>query len=82
MRQLAHFWPDLIGGDLPKVLHSKAATLKRAAAQLNIRATDELLRGIAAVGRSTERLVNFRRDLHRFWTDRSLVCLRALGCHP
>jgi DNA helicase-2/ATP-dependent DNA helicase PcrA len=48
MRQLAHFWPDLIGGDLPKVLHSKAATLKRAAAQLNIRATDELLRGIAA----------------------------------
>lgn len=48
MRQLAHFWPDLIGGDLPKVLHSKAATLKRAAAQLYIRATDELLRGIAA----------------------------------
>jgi DNA helicase-2/ATP-dependent DNA helicase PcrA len=48
MRQLAHFWPDLIGGDLPKVLHSKAATLKRAAAQLKIRATDELLRGIAA----------------------------------
>ena len=48
MRQLAHFWPDLIGGDLPKVVHSKAATLKRAAAQLNIRATDELLRGIAA----------------------------------
>jgi DNA helicase-2/ATP-dependent DNA helicase PcrA len=48
MRQLAHFWPDLIGGDLPKVLHSKAATLKRAAAQLNIHATDELLRGIAA----------------------------------
>ncbi len=48
MRQLAHFWPDLIGGDLPKVLHSKAATLKRAAAQLNIRATDELLRGVAA----------------------------------
>ena len=48
MRQLTHFWPDLIGGDLPKVLHSKAATLKRAAAQLNIRATDELLRGIAA----------------------------------
>jgi len=48
MRQLAHFWPDLIGGDLPKILHSKAATLKRAAAQLNIRATDELLRGIAA----------------------------------
>jgi len=48
MRQLAHFWPDLVGGDLPKVLHSKAATLKRAAAQLNIRATDELLRGIAA----------------------------------
>jgi DNA helicase-2/ATP-dependent DNA helicase PcrA len=48
MRQLAHFWPDLIGGDLPKVLHSKAATLKRAAAQLKVRATDELLRGIAA----------------------------------
>jgi len=48
MRQLAHFWPDLIGGDLPKVLHSKAATLKRATAQLNIHATDELLRGIAA----------------------------------
>lgn len=48
MRQLAHFWPDLVGGDLPKVLHSKAATLKRAAAQLNIRATDELLRGVAA----------------------------------
>ena len=48
MRQLAHFWPDLIGGDLPKVLHSKATTLKRAAAQLNIRATDELLRGVAA----------------------------------
>ncbi len=48
MRQLAHFWPDLIGGELPKVLHSKAATLKRAAAQLKIRATDELLRGIAA----------------------------------
>ena len=48
MRQLAHFWPDLIGGDLPKVLHSKAATLKRAAAQLGIHVTDELLRGIAA----------------------------------
>lgn len=48
MRQLAHFWPDLVGGDLPKVLHSKAATLKRAAAQLNIRATEELLRGVAA----------------------------------
>ncbi len=48
MRQLAHFWPDLIGGDLPKVLHTKSTTLKRAAAQLNIRASDELLRGIAA----------------------------------
>jgi DNA helicase-2/ATP-dependent DNA helicase PcrA len=48
LRQLSHFWPDLIGGDLPKILHSKAATLKRAAAQLNLRASDELLRGIAA----------------------------------
>lgn len=48
MRQLAHFWPDLIGGELPKIISSKASTLKRAAARLKIRASDELLRGIAA----------------------------------
>jgi DNA helicase-2/ATP-dependent DNA helicase PcrA len=48
MRQLAHFWPDLIGGDLPRIISSKAPTLKRAAARLTIRASDELLRGIAA----------------------------------
>lgn len=48
MRQLAHFWPDLIGGEMPKVLHSKAATLQRAAARLSIRATDDLLRAVAA----------------------------------
>ena len=48
MRQLAHFWPDLIGGDLPKIISSKTPTLKRAAARLSIRASEELLRGIAA----------------------------------
>lgn len=48
MRQLAHFWPDLIGGDLPKIVSSKAPTLKRAAGRLNFRASDEQLRGIAA----------------------------------
>lgn len=48
MRQLAHFWPDLIGGELPRIISSKAPTLKRAAARLTIRASDELLRGIAA----------------------------------
>lgn len=48
MRQLAHFWPDLIGGELPKIINTKAPTLKRAAARLKVRASDELLRGIAA----------------------------------
>lgn len=48
MRQLAHFWPDLIGGELPKIINTKAPTLKRAAARMKLRASDELLRGIAA----------------------------------
>lgn len=48
MRQLAHFWPDLIGGELPAIVKSKASLLKRAATRMNLRVTDEMLRGIAA----------------------------------
>jgi DNA helicase-2/ATP-dependent DNA helicase PcrA len=48
MRQLAHFWPDLIGGELPRIINTKATTLKRAAARMKLRASDELLRGIAS----------------------------------
>lgn len=48
MRQLAHFWPDLIGGELPTIVKSKTPLLKRAAARLNLRVTDEVLRGISA----------------------------------
>lgn len=48
MRQLAHFWPDLIGGELPRIVNTKAPTLKRAAAQMKLRASDELLRGVAS----------------------------------
>jgi DNA helicase-2/ATP-dependent DNA helicase PcrA len=72
MRQLAHFWPDLVGGDLPRVLHSKAATLKRAAAQLNIRATDELLRGIAAEIEWRKVRLLSREQYHSAIVDRPL----------
>lgn len=48
LRQLTHFWPNLIGGDLPNVRAGKARTLTEASEQLGSKLNTEVLRGIAS----------------------------------
>ena len=48
MRQLMYFWPDVIGGDFPKVRSGKAALLTQAAEQLKLSSATDVLRSIAA----------------------------------
>ena len=48
MRQLMYFWPDVIGGDFPKVRSGKAALLTQAAEQLKISTATDVLRAMAA----------------------------------
>ncbi len=48
MRQLMYFWPDVIGGDFPRVRTGKAALLTQAAEQLKLPAKTEVLRSVAA----------------------------------
>lgn len=48
MRQLMYFWPDVIGGDFPRVRTGKAALLSQAAEQLKLPAKTEVLRSVAA----------------------------------
>ncbi len=48
MRQLMYFWPDVIGGDFPKVRTGKAALLTQAAEQLKLSTATDVLRSMAA----------------------------------
>lgn len=48
MRQLMYFWPDVIGGDFPKVRSGKAALLTQAAEQLKLSSATDVLRSMAA----------------------------------
>lgn len=48
MRQLMYFWPDVIGGDFPKVRSGKAALLTQAAEQLRLPTATDVLRSMAA----------------------------------
>ena len=48
MRQLMYFWPDVIGGDFPKVRSGKATLLTQAAEQLKISSATDVLRAMAA----------------------------------
>lgn len=48
MRQLMYFWPDVIGGDFPKVRPGKAALLTQAAEQLRLPTATDVLRSMAA----------------------------------
>lgn len=48
LRQLMYFWPDVIGGDFPKVRPGKAGLLTQAAEQLRLPTATDVLRSIAA----------------------------------
>lgn len=48
LRQLMYFWPDVIGGDFPKVRSGKAALLTQAAEQLRLPTATDVLRSMAA----------------------------------
>ncbi|MFM6967391.1 MAG: ATP-dependent helicase [Microbacteriaceae bacterium] len=48
LRQLMFFWPDVIGGDFPKVRPGKAALLTQAAEQLKLPTATDVLRSMAA----------------------------------
>lgn len=48
LRQLMYFWPDVIGGDFPKVRSGKAGLLTQAAEQLRLPTATDVLRSIAA----------------------------------
>lgn len=48
LRQLMYFWPDVIGGDFPKVRSGKAALLTQAAEQLKLSTATDVLRSMAA----------------------------------
>ena len=48
LRQLMFFWPDVIGGDFPKVRAGKAALLTQAAEQLKLPTATDVLRSMAA----------------------------------
>jgi DNA helicase-2/ATP-dependent DNA helicase PcrA len=48
LAQLSHFWPQLVGGSLPRILNGKGRLLGQAAEQLRIRVDTAALRDIAA----------------------------------
>ncbi|MEY4396649.1 MAG: hypothetical protein RLZZ40_405, partial [Actinomycetota bacterium] len=48
LRQLMYFWPDVIGGDFPKVRTGKAGLLTQAAEQLKLPTATDVLRSVAA----------------------------------
>ena len=48
MRQLMFFWPDVIGGEFPKVRAGKAGLLTQAAEQLRFSTATDVLRSMAA----------------------------------
>lgn len=48
LRQLMYFWPDVVGGDFPKVRPGKAALLTQAAEQLKLPTATDVLRSMAA----------------------------------
>lgn len=48
MKQLMFFWPDVIGGNFPRVRSGKATLLTQAAEQLKISAATDVLRAMAA----------------------------------
>ncbi|MET0302771.1 MAG: ATP-dependent helicase [Microbacteriaceae bacterium] len=47
LSQLGYFWPQLVGGALPRVLPGKAATLAQAAERLRLRLDTPTLRDVA-----------------------------------
>ncbi|CAN5341540.1 ATP-dependent DNA helicase UvrD2 [soil metagenome] len=48
LAQLSHFWPQLVGGSLPRILNGKGRMLGQAAEQLRIRVDTAALRDVAA----------------------------------
>jgi DNA helicase-2/ATP-dependent DNA helicase PcrA len=48
LAQLSHFWPQVVGGSLPRILEGKARLLGQAAEQLRIRVDTAALRDAAA----------------------------------
>jgi DNA helicase-2/ATP-dependent DNA helicase PcrA len=48
LAQLSHFWPQLIGGSLPRILNGKARLLGQAAEQLRLQVDTAALRDAAA----------------------------------
>ena len=48
LAQLSHFWPQVVGGSLPRILDGKARMLGQASEQLRIRVDTAALRDIAA----------------------------------
>jgi DNA helicase-2/ATP-dependent DNA helicase PcrA len=48
LSQLSHFWPQVVGGSLPRILEGKARLLGQAAEQLRIRVDTAALRDAAA----------------------------------
>ncbi|HWM34945.1 MAG TPA: ATP-dependent helicase [Pseudolysinimonas sp.] len=48
LAQLSHFWPQVVGGSLPRILNGKARVLGQAAEQLRIRVDTAALRDAAA----------------------------------
>ena len=48
LAQLGHFWPQVVGGDAPKVIGGKVATLAQVAEGQGLRLPSETLRDVAA----------------------------------
>ncbi len=48
LAQLGHFWPQFVGGDAPKLIPGKVATISHAATSLGLRFGAETLRDLAA----------------------------------
>lgn len=48
LAQLSYFWPQLVGGPLPRVLPGKAATVAQAAERVRLRLDTAALRDVAA----------------------------------
>ncbi len=48
LSQLSHFWPDVVGGSLPRILDHKGRLLGQAAESLRIRVDTAALRDVAA----------------------------------
>ncbi|CAN5176669.1 ATP-dependent DNA helicase UvrD2 [soil metagenome] len=48
LAQLSHFWPDLVGGTMPRILNGKGRMIAQAAEPLRIRLDTAALRDVAA----------------------------------